>query len=818
MANTRIILNRQSDLKLTGAEILAPIGIEKSDLPGLVDDLQQLQEAINDEVTRAQDKDAEHDNSINQIEVNISSEVSSRISGDESLDVFIKDVDSSRKDGDDALTVALSAEESSRILGDASIQSQIDAIMSGSTVDLDNFSEIVAFVEAIDLQNDASLLAAVNSIENKHDAEVSAETSARVSADLAEQNARIAGDAAVTAAYEAADSVERAARIAGDTSLETRLSIEESTHAVEYSTEVAAREAAVSAEESSRISGDASLELRLSIEESTHAVEYSTEVAAREAAVSAEESSRISGDASLETVINNLNVSNLADLSAEISSRIAGDTSLDAALSAEISRAIEAEGSIATVLSSEVSSIIANTDLTSIDSFAEVVSELDAEESVRLAGDTSLEAEIDALPLTDDVTIEVDGENNIRLKDVVAEGTAGERTFEGLNKAGVQPNTLAGYDDLSFITKGILDAFDTTVTGDVSAEASSRAAADASLELRLSIEESTHAVEYSTEVAAREAAISSEASSRVAADGSLESKINADVSAEESSRILGDASIQSQIDAIMSGSTVDLDTFAEVVAFVEAIDLQNDNSLLAAVNSIETKHDAEVSAETSARILADLNEQEARVAADLSLTTRLAAEESKHAAEYSTEVAAREAAISVEELARISADSSLEDRLSIEESTHAVEYSTEVAARESADASLEVVLSAEISVQNSIDQAIKDGVNAALVEVKDMVINAIKNSAFGIRDTFIGDGTTVVFSSLINETGAIYLNGLLQERNVDYTFSQSVNGKGITVGTFTFNDAPEAGASVMIYGQRGEVNDPNWYRDITPLA
>ena len=103
------------------------------------------------------------------------------------------------------------------------------------------------------------------------------------------------------------------------------------------------------------------LSTRVSVEESLEALLSSD--------LSTEASARISGDESLETLLS-------VDISSELSSRVSGDLSLEANLSSEISRAIEAEGSIATVLSTEVSSIIANTDLTSIDSFAEVVADI----------------------------------------------------------------------------------------------------------------------------------------------------------------------------------------------------------------------------------------------------------------------------------------------------------------------------------------------------------------------------------------------------------------------------------------------------------
>jgi len=63
---------------------------------------------------------------------------------------------------------------------------------------------------------------------------------------------------------------------------------------------------------------------------------------------------------------------------------------LSSELSAEISRAEAAEASIALELSSEVSYIIANTDLTSIDSFAEVVADMSSEVARAESAEASL--------------------------------------------------------------------------------------------------------------------------------------------------------------------------------------------------------------------------------------------------------------------------------------------------------------------------------------------------------------------------------------------------------------------------------------------
>ena len=73
MANTRIVLNRQSDLMLTGATlstpyISSPIGLVQGDIDGLVKDLEDLQFA-----------DVSLETVISE---EISSEISKRVAGD----------------------------------------------------------------------------------------------------------------------------------------------------------------------------------------------------------------------------------------------------------------------------------------------------------------------------------------------------------------------------------------------------------------------------------------------------------------------------------------------------------------------------------------------------------------------------------------------------------------------------------------------------------------------------------------------------------------------------------------------------------------
>jgi len=386
MANTRIILNRQSDLKLTGAEILEPIGIIEGDIAGLVAHFEAVEASISTEIS---DRG-----------VAIAAEESLRIAGDTSLETKVN--------------ADVSTEKAAREAADASLESKvstekgrIDAILEASDADKDSFAEIVTLINSVDTENDQAFASYVLS----NDAALSSEESSRIAADLAEQNARIAGDAAVTAAYEAVFSVEastredadssldvkidgvisahiedtqeihdlisneESSRIAGDTSLESELSSE-------ISKEKAAREGTLSAEESARIAGDASLELRLSIEESTHAVEYSTEVAAREAA-----------DASLEGKVN-------ADISTEKAAREAGDASLEAKVSTEKDRidAILLASDADKDSFAEIVTLINSVDTENDQAFASYVlsnnAAVSTEVAAREAADTSLETSI----------------------------------------------------------------------------------------------------------------------------------------------------------------------------------------------------------------------------------------------------------------------------------------------------------------------------------------------------------------------------------------------------------------------------------------
>jgi hypothetical protein len=160
--------------------------------------------------------------------------------------------------------------------------------------------------------------------------------------------------------------------------------------------------------------------------------------------INAEESARLSGDVSL-----------AADLSTEGSTRLAADNSLETKISTDLSTA---NASVENALSTEVSNREADVDAEesrAISVEEALSSDLSAEESARLEANASLSTEIEGLADTDEVTIELDTENNvIRLKETVAAPESGLRTFEGdVEVNGVL--TVGGVDVMAEISSEI---------------------------------------------------------------------------------------------------------------------------------------------------------------------------------------------------------------------------------------------------------------------------------------------------------------------------------------------------------------------------
>ena len=428
---TKIVLNRQSDLILDNAEITSPVGIVLADIAGATD----------------------------------------AISAEESLRV-----------------AAVAAEESARISGDANLQNQIDNVLSNVDPEsLDSLTEIVAAFQSAD----GDLNGAITTLADAAGANLSAEVSNRI-ADVDEEQARAEyAEAQLSAELSSGLSFEVSVRIADVDEEQARAEYAEGVLTADLSSEVTNRGTAVTAEASYRVAGDLSLqnqidfisnntdaaaidslteivaafqsadgdinnaittladaaganlstevaratsaealltadlsnevsariadvdaeESRAMSAEAVLTADLSSEVAARGTAVDAEESSRLAADASIAAELSS-DIEALADVDGttivlnagtnqiELADEVAAGTGgirtlmgeidietilkvdgvdVMAEISSEIARAEAAEASIAEELSTEVSYLIANTDLGSIDSFAEVVADLSSE-------------------------------------------------------------------------------------------------------------------------------------------------------------------------------------------------------------------------------------------------------------------------------------------------------------------------------------------------------------------------------------------------------------------------------------------------------
>jgi hypothetical protein len=558
-------------------------------------------------------------------------------------------------------SAAISTEETRAIAAEGVLQSnidveksRIDSILLASDADKDSFAEIVQLINSVDttndqafasyvLSNDAALAAEVLRAETS-EAALSATFSAAISTeearatvaelvltnDLATEVSRAtAAESALTAAL----SAEEASRIAGDSALQASLNNEiadriaagqSAQSALDSETARAqAAEGVLTSDLSSEVSRALAAEAALS---ATFSAALSAETFRAQAAevqlqndLSDETSYRIDADivlqsnidvekgridaillasdadkdsfAEIVSLINSVDTENdqafasyvlsnnaalsslsatfsaalsteeaarIADVDAEEARALAAEALLQAAIDAETAARIAADAG----LDGRINDIISNTNAPIIDSFAEVV------------------AQMESMPGVDDSSIVV-SENNISLKDTVAAPASGIRTFNGLVNVGSEPSLDDNFVDLSLVTKGY-------VTGLVDAEESARIADVDAEEARATNAENILNAALSTEIARA-----------YEAEGVLQSNIDVE---------------KGRIDAILDGSDVNLDQFREVVAFVESIDLENDNSLLSAVTQINSDIDTE---------------EAARIAADAQLTSDLASEISR---------------------------------------------------------------------------------------------------------------------------------------------------------------------------------------------
>ena len=377
-----------------------------------------------------------------------------------------------------------------------------------------------------------------------------------------------------------------------------------------------------------------------------------------------------------------------------------------------------------------------------------------------------------------------------------------------------------------------------------------------------------------------------EASARVAGDASLEAKHNAEMSTEVAARIAGDAAIQAEVDALEVEHAADVSTAAENLAAeasraqaaegslatalaneVAATDSDfaaMDAAYKAADASMETKHNAEMSTETSARVAGDvllqtnIDAEKARIDAildastadsdsfaeivalinsvdttndqafaayvlsnDAALSTEVERTDEVEEALYSLETIHYdlENALDAEASERKAGDALLDGKIAdIISNTDitsmdsfsevSAEISSQVSYLEVVDDKLASNMNAlKTSLQNA-DDAIVASANAAL----DVLDNNILNVAEFVNDVKprmrgfneLPDGVATAFTTDVYESQIVFLNGLMQLEGVDYTFATAGDAEAGFEGTVTFASAPAATDKLNIYGIRYE--------------
>ena len=536
MSNTKIVLNRQSDLILDNAQITAPVGIVKADIPELVGDLSNLVVAD-------------------------TAEASARVAGDASLEA--------------KHNAEMSTEVAARIAGDAVIQSEVDALEVEHAADVATaaanlaaeasraqaaegslataLANEVAATDSDFAAMDAAYKAADTSMETKHNTEMSVETSARVAGDVLLQTNIDAEKARINAILEAstADSDSFAEIVALINSVDTENDQAFASYVLSnnaaLSTEVAragvaesSLEDALAAEISSTDADLASLEVKHDAEMSTEASTRVAVDAAQDAALSQEVIDRQSGDNAIQANLNN-----------EISDRIAQDQLQATNLTAEASRAQAAEGSLESALNAEASATDA--DFTAMDIAYKAADSV--EKAAREAADAA-EASTRTLAINAEQSARIAADNA-----EAAARLAADNSLEAKHDAEMSTEVAA------------------RIAGDA-AEASTRAAADAA-------ETAAREAAVSTEASAREFADNAEATARAAADAVLQGNIDVETGRIDAILLASDADKDSFAEIVTLINSVDTENDTAFAGYV----LSNDAALSTEVARAESAED-----------------------------------------------------------------------------------------------------------------------------------------------------------------------------------------------------------------------------------
>ena len=173
MPNTKIVLNSQSDLILTGAQLLEPSGLVQGDIEGLVAQLAAIDKAAMNEASLRTAADSSLEA---KIAADVSTEKAAGDAADQSLGSKI-DADISTEKA--AREAADSTEKAAREAAVATEKARIDAILESASLTADTFVEVVNLINSVDTENDEAFAGYVLS----NNAALSSELVARAEGD-----------------------------------------------------------------------------------------------------------------------------------------------------------------------------------------------------------------------------------------------------------------------------------------------------------------------------------------------------------------------------------------------------------------------------------------------------------------------------------------------------------------------------------------------------------------------------------------------------------------------------------------------------------
>jgi len=433
--------------------------------------------------------------------------------------------------------------------GDQNLQNQINNILSNiDPVALDSLTEIVQAFQ----NSDGSLTDAITALSVSLNTALTQEILDRTTADTALQNnidaeilARITADDLLQDNIDA----EELARIAGDTTLQTNLDAE----ALARTTADDLLQDNIDAEALARTTGDTTLQTNLNTVEANLQAQINSILSNLDPAALDSLTEIVNAfqnaDTGLLASINNLIAQATADLNQERIERIAADA-------AETAARITDDAINAAAINVEQDRALAAEEV--------LQDNIDAETLARIAGDTTLQNNLDAVEL--DLQGQIDAE-------ILARTTA--------------DTTL----------QNNLDAVELDLQGQIDAEALARTTADDLLQDNIDAE----ALARTTADDLLQDNIDAEALARTTADNQLQNNLDAEALA----RTTADTQLQNNLDAVELSLQNNLD--AEALARITADDLLQDNI------------DAEALARTTADNLLQTNidnEELARIAGD----------------------------------------------------------------------------------------------------------------------------------------------------------------------------------------------------------